>query len=268
MMLRARQYINRNTGAMLAALRLEAGDPPANTFLEVQRALCQFLAKVRHLAPHFYRGHPPTRAMDTVAVIDFETTGISADAGARATEIAAVLLRDGRIVDRYQSLMNAGAWVPPFIEELTGITNDMVRAAPPAATVMREVADFVGAYPLVAHNASFDRRFWDAELARIRKRRVQEFACTMLLARRVYPHAPNHRLGTLVEFAGLPVAGRYHRAMADAEMAASLLARLEDELTQRFRLAALTHAMLREIQGASRYQLGGCIARFAGRASA
>ncbi|RPH62553.1 MAG: 3'-5' exonuclease, partial [Burkholderiales bacterium] len=71
--------------------------------------------------------------MDTVAVIDFETTGISADAGARATEIAAVLLRDGRIVDRYQSLMNAGAWVPPFIEELTGITNDMVRAAPPAA---------------------------------------------------------------------------------------------------------------------------------------
>ena len=48
----------------------------------------------------------------------------------RATEIAAVLLRDGRIVDRYQSLTNAGAWVPPVIEELTGITNDMVRVAP------------------------------------------------------------------------------------------------------------------------------------------
>ena len=54
--------------------------------------------------------------MDTVAVIDFETTGISPDAGARATEIAAVLLRDGRVVGRYQSLMNAGAYVPPFIE--------------------------------------------------------------------------------------------------------------------------------------------------------
>ena len=51
--------------------------------------------------------------METVAVIDFETTGISPDAGARATEIAVVLLRDGRVVDRYQSLMNAGAWVPP-----------------------------------------------------------------------------------------------------------------------------------------------------------
>jgi DNA polymerase-3 subunit epsilon len=206
--------------------------------------------------------------METVAVIDFETTGISPDAGARATEIAAVLLRDGRVVDRYQSLMNAGAWVPPFIEQLTGISNQMVRAAPPAAKVMREVADFVGAHPLVAHNASFDRRFWDAELARVRKRRVQEFACTMLLARRIYPQAPNHKLGTLVEFARLPVAGRHHRALADAEMAASLLAKLEEELTQRYRLTAVTHALLREIQGAPRDQLGGCVARFPGRASA
>ncbi|MCC7060652.1 MAG: 3'-5' exonuclease, partial [Burkholderiaceae bacterium] len=54
--------------------------------------------------------------MDTVAVIDFETTGMSAEAGARATEIGVVLLRHGRIVGRYQSLMNAGVWVPPFIE--------------------------------------------------------------------------------------------------------------------------------------------------------
>ncbi len=205
--------------------------------------------------------------MDTVAVIDFETTGISPDAGARATEIAAVLVRDGRVVDRYQSLMNAGAWVPPFIEELTGITNEMVRAAPPAARVMREVADFVGAHPLVAHNASFDRRFWDAELARVRRSRQQEFACTMLLARRIYPHAPNHKLGTLVRFAGLPVAGRSHRAMADAEMAASLLSKLEEELVRRFALGAVTHELLRVIQGAARGELGGCVARFAMTAS-
>jgi DNA polymerase-3 subunit epsilon len=201
--------------------------------------------------------------MDTVAVIDFETTGISPDAGARATEIAAVLVRDGRVVDRYQSLMNAGAWVPPFIEELTGITNEMVRAAPPAARVMREVADFVGAHPMVAHNASFDRRFWDAELARVRRTRQQEFACTMLLARRIYPHAPNHKLGTLVRFAGLPVAGRSHRAMADAEMAASLLSKLEEELVRRYALGAVTHELLRVIQSAARGELGGCVARFA-----
>ena len=187
--------------------------------------------------------------MDTIAVIDFETTGISPEHGARATEIAAVLVRDGVVVDRYQSLMNAGAWVPPFIEALTGISNEMVRAAPPAARVMREVADFVGGNPMAAHNASFDRKFWDAELARAGRSRVQDFACTMLLARRLLPHAPNHKLGTLVEFAGLPVAGRYHRALADAEMAASLLIRLEEELVARFRPGAVTHGLLCEIQG-------------------
>lgn len=195
--------------------------------------------------------------MDTVAVIDFETTGISPSDGARATEIAVVLLRDGHVIGRYRSLMNAGAWIPPFIEALTGISNEMVRAAPPVAKVMREAADFVGEHPLAAHNASFDRRFWDAELARIGKARVQEFACTMLLARRIYPQAPNHKLGTLAKFVGLPFAGRHHRALADAEMAARLLAKLERELVRRFGLAPVTHAMLCEIQTSSRHGLSG-----------
>ena len=104
--------------------------------------------------------------MNRIAVIDFETTGMLPDAGARATEVAVVMLEDGRIVDRYQSLMNAGAWVPPFIESLTGISNAMLRDAPPADAVMREAARFVGDAPMAAHNASFDRRFWQAELAR------------------------------------------------------------------------------------------------------
>ena len=69
--------------------------------------------------------------MEPVVVIDFETTGLPTDHGARATEIAAVLVRDGEIVDRYQSLMNAGQRVPAFIQSLTGITNRMIRAAAP-----------------------------------------------------------------------------------------------------------------------------------------
>ena len=198
--------------------------------------------------------------MDTVAVIDFETTGMSPDTGGRATEIAAILLRDGQVVDRYQSLMNAGAWVPPFIESLTGISNEMVRAAPPAARVMREVAEFVGAHPLVAHNAAFDRRFWDAELARLGMSRRQEFACTLLLSRRIHPEAPSHKLGMLIDFHGLPVAGRHHRALADAEMAASLLLHMQETLAQRFGLAGVTHELLREIQSVPRHRLKGCIA--------
>lgn len=105
--------------------------------------------------------------LDVVAVIDFETTGLSPAQGDRATEIAAVILESGKVVDRYQCLMNAGVRIPSFIEGLTGISNAMIREAPPVGHVMREVSTFVGDYPLVAHNASFDCKFWDAELERI-----------------------------------------------------------------------------------------------------
>ena len=199
--------------------------------------------------------------MEIVAVIDFETTGLSPAQGDRATEIAAVLLRDGKVIDSYQSLMNSGLRIPPYIEELTGISSAMVRNAPPAATVMREVADFVGSHPLVAHNASFDCKFWDAELARIDRRRQQEFACSMLLARRLMPQAPSHQLGVLVDFARLPVAGRYHRALADAEMAASLLTYLADELRRRYELRDVSHELLRKIQKAPKGQLDQCLER-------
>lgn len=77
--------------------------------------------------------------MEPVVVIDFETTGLSPDMGERATEIAAVLVQDGRIVDQYQSLMNAGRRIPAFIEHLTGISNAMVREAPPASRVRLSV---------------------------------------------------------------------------------------------------------------------------------
>lgn len=199
--------------------------------------------------------------MEIVAVIDFETTGLSPELGDRATEIAAVIMENGKVVDRYQSLMNAGKRIPPFIQSLTGISDAMVRSAPGADKVMQEVVDFVGDYPMVAHNASFDCKFWDAELTRIGRQRRQEFACSLLLSRRLLPQAPSHKLGTLVEFAGLPVAGRYHRALADAEMAASLLARLEDELRGRFNVGDVSHELLRKIQRAPKHQLNRCIER-------
>jgi DNA polymerase-3 subunit epsilon len=186
--------------------------------------------------------------METVAVIDFETTGMSPTQGARAIEIAAVLVRDGHVVDRFQSLMNADVFIPPFIEHLTGISNAMVRRAPDSERVMRDVADFVGAHPMVAHNASFDQKFWDAELARIEVVRVQAFACTMLLARRFYPDAPDHRLGTLARFAALPVTGRSHRALADAEMAANLWIRIADDLRARLEGASAVHRTLAGLQ--------------------
>jgi len=199
--------------------------------------------------------------MQRIAIIDFETTGLSPDMGDRATEVAVVLLEDGAITDRFQSLMNAGVRVPPFIGALTGITNAMVRQAPPIAEVMRALADFVGEVPLVAHNASFDRKFLDAEWQRIRKKRRQEFACSMLLARRVYQQSPNHQLATLVTYLGLPNAGRYHRALADAEMTAHLMVRLVADLKQGYRLNTVPHEFLRSLQKAPKAQINAWIER-------
>jgi DNA polymerase-3 subunit epsilon len=199
--------------------------------------------------------------LEIVAVIDFETTGLSPSQGDRATEIAVVLVQDGKVVDRYQSLMNAGTRIPSYVQALTGISDAMIRSAPKAAEVMREACEFVGDYPLVAHNASFDSKFWDAELARIDRTRPQEFACSMLLSRRLFPQAPSHQLGALVEYARLPVAGRYHRALADAEMAASLLTRLVDELRKRYELSAVSHELLRKIQRTPKHQIDKCLER-------
>ncbi|MGO3031483.1 3'-5' exonuclease [Pseudomonas helleri] len=186
--------------------------------------------------------------MERIAVIDFETTGLSPSSSCRATEIAVVILEQGRIVERYQSLMNTGVRVPGFIEQLTGISNAMLRTAPPAERVMNEVNEFVGITPLVAHNAAFDQKFWDFEMGRIKRTRLQNFACSLLLARRLMPAAPNHKLGTLTAFADLPHTGQAHRAMADAEMAANLTAYLTEQLRQQHGLKALDHDLLCKLQ--------------------
>jgi DNA polymerase III subunit epsilon len=186
--------------------------------------------------------------MSRIAVIDFETTGISPGMGDRATEVAIVLTERGRVVDRFQSLMNAGVRIPSFITQLTGITNAMVASAPPAETVMRDAARFVGSAPLVAHNAAFDRKFWQAELARADLQAPHAFACTVLLSRRLYPHAPNHKLGTLVDFHHLPRTGQAHRALADAEMAAALLGQIQHDLRTRHGMAEPDHARLVALQ--------------------
>lgn len=188
--------------------------------------------------------------MESIAVIDFETTGMS-PSQARATEIGVAIIEDGRIVARYQSLMNSDTWVPPFIEQLTGISNAMLRQAPPSAQVMAEAADFIGDRPLLAHNAAFDQKFWDAELARIQRRRRQPFACSLLLSRRLLPEAPSHKLGSLNRWAGLPDTGRAHRALADAEMAANLTLHLCDLLRRRHGRHPVDHGFLCQLQALS-----------------
>lgn len=200
--------------------------------------------------------------MSAYAVIDFETTGISPGQGARPTEIGVVLVRDGQLVDRYQSLMNPGRPIPWEIQQLTGITDAMVRRAPPVESVMAEAAAFAAGHVPVAHNAAFDRRFWETELRDIGLDPGGAFVCSLLLSRRIFPSAPNHKLGTLAEVLALPDTGRHHRALADAEITAHLLLRLEDELRSRFRLSAVPPALWMRIQSVPRQELGRCVTGF------
>lgn len=110
-----------------------------------------------------------TALATSAIVLDFETTGLSPNQGDRAIEIGAVKLENGQVVDRFQSLMNPGFRVSGFIEGYTGITNNMLNHAPSCDEVMSEFVDFIGDANLVAHNASFDKRFLDAELDLIGK---------------------------------------------------------------------------------------------------
>jgi DNA polymerase III subunit epsilon len=182
------------------------------------------------------------------AVIDFETTGLSPNQGDRAIEIGIVMMENHRVVDSYQSLINPKMLLSAFITDFTGITNEMVAGAPTAEVVIPAALSFVGDAHLVAHNASFDKRFWSAEMARLGRSGEHSFLCTMLMARRLYPWAPNHKLGTLAALHRIIANGRHHRALADAEMTAELLSRMQRDLCRLYLGEAVSAAFLYQYQ--------------------
>jgi len=168
------------------------------------------------------------------AIIDFETTGLSAG-WHRIIEVGAVRVREGAVVDTFSQLLDPGVPVPAFITGLTGISNAMVRGQPSPEQVMPALRAFLGDCPAVAHNASFDAGFYRAELARAGLADERPFLCTMRLARRLVPDAPNHQLGVLARHLQLePPAGfRAHRALGDALLTAALWDRLTRRLSAR-----------------------------------
>jgi DNA polymerase III subunit epsilon len=198
-----------------------------------------------------------------LAFIDFETTGLSPESGDRVIEVGIAVLVGGQIVDRYQSFINPQVRIPGVVVALTGIDDSMVRNAPKAVQVMPEVMAFIGNMPLVAHNASFDKRFMDAELRRIRTRRANEFICSLRVARRVYPSAPNHKLATLVRLAGVQPAKQYHRALGDAEMTAGLWTRMVEDIEQQHGLESVSLELMQSLQSCRVAGAAEAIARFA-----
>ncbi len=183
----------------------------------------------------------------TTIIIDFETTGLSPGYGDRTIEVGAVLISNRQIIDRFQSLMNPEKRISSFIEEYTGITNRMLSAAPGITEVMHKLKIFLARHHLVAHNASFDSRFLDAELERINHKRQNEFACSMLSSRRLYPDAPNHKLETLVRYKNLKTDGVHHRALADAEMTAHLWLRMIEDIRIMYGLQSVPFGLMQQL---------------------
>ena len=181
-------------------------------------------------------------------VLDFETTGLSPDRGDRITEIGAVRIREGQILDRFQSLVNCNVRVPAFITAYTGITQRMVDTAPPVGQVFRSLSQFIGDTPVVAHNAGFDQRFFVSESRHCGMQvEVMPFICSMRVARRVYPKFQSHALGSLASEMGLRFKGDAHRAAADAELTAQIMIRVGTELKSKHRNLTIDSNLLHRV---------------------
>jgi len=165
-------------------------------------------------------------------VVDVEATGAKTPPN-RLIELGAYRIRDGRIVDKFLSLVNPEIPIPRFVATLTGISNEMVKRAPVFADVAPQWLDFVSDSVLIAHNSNFDTSFLNHEISRVYPghRMVNPHLCTVKLSRRVLPDLLNHRLDTIAEHFSIPIVSRHRAgcdALATAEIFIQLLPRLEE----------------------------------------
>ncbi len=184
---------------------------------------------------------------DSLVILDFETTGLSPTMGDRAIEIGAVRLVNGEVTEQFQELMNPGQRVSSFIEDYTGISNEMLVDADSCEVVMERFADFIADDNLIAHNASFDKRFLDAELERIGRRYKGDFSCSLLLSRRIFQDAHSHKLGELVRFSNIENSGGFHRALYDSEMTAKVWMAMLDDIGERYGIFDMPFSLIKKL---------------------
>jgi DNA polymerase III epsilon subunit family exonuclease len=165
-------------------------------------------------------------------VVDVEATGAKLPPN-RIIELGAYRIRGGRIVDEFVVLVNPEIPIPRFVIALTGINNEMVKAAPVFAEVAPRWLEFVKDAVLIAHNSPFDTNFLNHEISRVYPghRMINTHLCTVTLSRRVVPGLNNYRLDTVAEHFAIPIFQRHRAgsdALATAEVFLHLLSRLEE----------------------------------------
>jgi DNA polymerase-3 subunit epsilon len=159
--------------------------------------------------------------LPSITYLDLETTGAT-PLKDRITEIALVRFDDGVEVARWQTLVNPEQEIPPFIQQLTGINNEMVANAPTFAQVSDKLLAFLEGSVLAAHNVRFDHGFIKAEFKRLDYTLRQKVLCTVKLSRLLYPQHRSHGLDAIMQRHNITSIAR-HRAMGDVESILSFL---------------------------------------------
>ncbi len=212
---------NRVVAERLALALL--GADPRFAFDEEGRWAVRPEPPLGHLAP----GELP------YAVVDVETTGMRARGGDRVTEVAVVHVDGARTGVAFESLVNPGRPIPPFITRLTGIGDDTVAGAPRFEAVADRVMAVLSGRIFVAHNARFDLAFVRAELERTHDIPFRPPVLdTVHLARVLVPELPRRNLDTVLHWFGITTDQR-HRAAGDALATAEVLRRLLARASER-----------------------------------
>jgi DNA polymerase III subunit epsilon len=166
--------------------------------------------------------------LPVITFLDLETTGAT-PLRDRITEIALVRFEHGVEVARWQTLVNPQQPISSFIQQLTGIDNEMVANAPKFEEVADKLLSFLEGAVLSAHNVRFDYGFIKAEFKRLGITLRQRVLCTVKLSRLLYPQHKSHGLDAIMQRHGIATAAR-HRAMGDVEVVLAFLESAKLEL--------------------------------------
>mgnify|MGYP002620414302 CR=1 FL=1 len=165
------------------------------------------------------------------SIIDIETTGGKYNEEG-ITEIAIYKFDGHKIVDQFISLVNPEIPIQPFVVNLTGINNEMLRQAPKFYEVAKRIVEITEETIIVAHNASFDYRILKTEFSRLGFEFERETLCTVELSKKLLPDVKSYSLGKLVRELGIPMSDR-HRASGDAKATVTLFKLLMSKDSQK-----------------------------------
>ncbi|PNT93256.1 PolC-type DNA polymerase III [Pseudoclostridium thermosuccinogenes] len=168
---------------------------------------------------------------DSFVVFDIETTGLDAEKD-KITEIGAVKIKGGKIVDRFSTFVNPEVPIPAHITKLTGITDEMVKDAPVISAALDEFLRFSEGSVLVAHNANFDVGFIRHNCRVLGKDATFTVLDTLQLCRNLFPELGRHKLNIVAKHLGVSLEN-HHRAVDDSKATADILLICFDKLKER-----------------------------------